>query len=157
MSWPSLQILFLLGKQLYPFGISWFDPLDPIIIVVVLRSKTKEVQSWFSKGKQLYPFGISWFDPLDPTIISLWEIMVFQRKTIIVVVCCFTDSNKSSKTKEAQSWLLLFYYVKQKKRNNYLPSGDHGKRLFILFCFLDLFFYNICYKDKKSATLCVAK
>jgi hypothetical protein len=77
--------------------------LDPIIIVVVLRSKTKEVQSWFSKGKQLYPFGISWFDPLDPTIISLWEIMVFQRKTIIVVVCCFTDSNKSSKTKEAQS------------------------------------------------------
>jgi hypothetical protein len=35
------------------------------IIVVVLRSKTKEV----SFGKQLYPFGISWFDPLDPTIV----------------------------------------------------------------------------------------
>ena len=85
--------------------------------------------------------------------------MVFQRKTIIVVVL-------RSKTKEAQSWFdpLDPTIVGSKgsnhgfpSENNYIPLGYHGKRLFILFCFLDLFFYNICYKDKKSATLCVAK
>ena len=83
--------------------ISWFDPLDPTIIVVVLRSKTKEAQSWFdpldptiivvvlrSKTKEAQ----SWFDPLDPTIvflrktiISLWEIMV--RQSIIAILSIF--------------------------------------------------------------------
>ena len=35
------------------FGRSWFDPLDPTIIVVVLRSKTKEAQSWFDPFSNL--------------------------------------------------------------------------------------------------------
>ncbi len=46
-----------------------------IIIVVVLRSKTKEAQSWLRYAQQLYPFGISWLDQNDRTIISRREIM----------------------------------------------------------------------------------
>jgi len=88
------------------------------MIVVVLRSKTKEAQSWFSKGKQCF---------------FLREIMVFQRKTIIVTLnpfstflsdnnycccllfCCFTDSNKRIQTK----------VFKQKKHNNYCALHNH--------------------------------
>ena len=50
-----------------------------IIIVVVLRSKTKEAQSWLRYAQQLYPFGISWFSlgkQLSPEGRS-WKIIIY--------------------------------------------------------------------------------
>jgi hypothetical protein len=79
------QSWFSKGKQLYPFGISWFDPSDPTII------SDKNVEKGFR------------------------EIMVFQGKTIIsqrdIMVRSFGSNNCS--IRRIQPWsdnqLLLFF------------------------------------------------
>ena len=111
--WISLREIspwFSFGKQLYPFGISWFDPLDPTIVrsggsnhgfprennyiplgyhgsilfltcpVVFVRDPTIISLNPFSAGQVRYH---GWILRIEQLLDPKDRTMVFLRKTII--------------------------------------------------------------------------
>jgi hypothetical protein len=86
----SIKVTYILLYYLFPILKSFFiySQLDALskhtffnyCASFVLRSKTKEAQSWLRIAQQLLRYAQPWFDPLDPTIISDKNVEKVKRK-----------------------------------------------------------------------------